>query len=262
MTRWNSNGCGTHGAYTRRHFLFGSLAAASTRLLRAHPDSEVNSAGVAGRNTARSCIFITLAGAASHLDMFDPKDGPWNPDDADIRQYPGGIVLSRKFFPNLSRITNDLLVLRSLTSWEAAHDRGQYYLQTVHPFNPAFAGEIPHIGAVISKEMAGSGKLPPFLGLNSGGMRGSTFLGGRYTPLQPFPNANGINTLRHDYYGNSSQQVFEQKFALMQQLDDPLRKNPYNQDMADYADFYALAKAMMYTPDVENVFKFSAADQQ
>ena len=258
----NPHACGTHGSCTRRHFLFGSLAAASTGLLRAHPDAEIASTNVALRGSARSCIFIMLAGAASHLDMFDPKDGPWNPPDADIQQYPGGIVLSRKFFPNLSKITNDLLVLRSLTSWEAAHDRGQYYLQTVHPFNPAFAGEIPHIGAVISKEKAGTGKLPPFLGLNSTGMRGSTFLGGRYTPLQPFPNQNGINTLRHDFYGNNSQQIFEQKFSLMQQLDDPLRKNPYNQAMADYADFYGLAKAMMYTPDVENVFKFSSDDQQ
>src|SRR5947209_16238229 len=167
----NPHDCGTHAACTRRHFLFGSLAAASTGLLCAHADAEVISASAALRNTARSCIFITLAGAASHLDMFDPKDGPWNPADADLREYPGGIVLSRKFFPNLSKITSDMLILRSLTSWEAAHDRGQYYLQTVHPFNPAFAGEIPHIGAVISKEKAGSGKLPPFLGLNSGAMR-------------------------------------------------------------------------------------------
>ena len=96
----NVNGCGTHGAYTRRHFLFGSLAAASTSLLRAHPDSETISNGAAPRKTARACIFITLNGAASHLDMFDPKDGPWNPDDADLREYPGGLVLSRKFFPN------------------------------------------------------------------------------------------------------------------------------------------------------------------
>jgi len=253
--------CGTHAACTRRHFLFGSLAAASTGLLRAHPDSEVVSANVALRKTARSCIFITLAGAASHLDMFDPKDGPWNPPDADIQEHPGGIVLSRKFFPNLSKITNDLLVLRSLTSWEAAHDRGQYYLQTVHPFNPAFAGEIPHIGAVVSKEKANTGKMPPFLGLNSTGMRGSTFLGGRFTPLQPFPNPNGLNTLRHDFYGNNSQQVFEQKFALMKQLDDSLRRDPYNQAMADYADFYDQAKSMMYTPDIENVFRFSTDEQ-
>ena len=76
MMKRNAYDCGTHGALTRRHFLFGSLAAASTNLLRAHPDSEVASAGVAARSTAKSCIFITLNGAASHLDMFDPKDGP------------------------------------------------------------------------------------------------------------------------------------------------------------------------------------------
>lgn len=259
--RCNSNSCGTHGRATRRHFLFGSLAAASPALLRAHPDAEVASSGVTPRGTAKSCIFITLAGAASHLDTFDPKPGPWNPPDADLRQY-GGLTLSNRYFPNLSKITKDLLVIRSLTSWEGAHDRGVYYLQTNHPFNPAFAGEIPHIGAVVSKEKIGTGKFPPFLGLNSNPMRGSTFLGGRFTPLQPYVNQNGLNTLTHNFYGPSStsQQIFEEKFALMKALDAPFRAQPYNQAMSDYADFYDLAKGMMYQPDIEGIFKFSADD--
>jgi hypothetical protein len=259
MTR-NVNSCGTH-SNTRRHFLFGSLSLASTRLLRAQPDAEITSAAVTPRNTARSCIFITLNGAASHVDLFDPKDGPWNPADVDLQQYPGGLILSRRYFPNLSKITNDLLVIRSLTSWEAAHDRGVYYLQTMHSFNPAFAGEIPHIGAVIAKEKAGSGKCPPFLGLNSVPMRGSTFLGGRYTPLQLYPGPAGLYTLRHDFYGTSSPQIFEEKFALMEALDAPLRKAPYNQAMADYADFYGQAKAMMYDPSIDGIFRFSTDDQ-
>ena len=258
----NPNACGTHARSTRRHFLFGSLAAASTALLQAHPDAEIASGNSALlQNTAKNCIFISLAGAASHLDLFDPKDGPWNPPDADLQGYSGGLVLSRKYFPNLSKITNDLLVLRSLTSWEAAHDRGQYYIQTMHPFNPAFAAEIPHVGAVIAKEITGTGKFPPFLGLNSSPMRGSTFLGGRYTPLQPYPNPNGLNTLQHNFYGTQSQQVFESKFSLLQTLDAELRKAPYNQAMADYSDFYGLSKSMMYQPDIDAVFKFSTADQ-
>ena len=256
----NSNNCGTHGRVTRRHFLFGAAAAVSPSLLHAHPDAVVVSSGATGRNTARACIFITLNGAASHLDMFDPKPGPWNPPDADLRQYSGGLVLSNRYFPNLSKITKDLLVIRSLTSWEAAHDRGVYYLQTNHPFNPAFASEIPHIGAVVSKEKMGSGRFPPFLGLNSSPMRGSTFLGGRYTPLQPYVNQNGLNTLTHDFYGTSSQQIFEQKFGLMKVLDAPFRAQPYNQAMSDYADFYDLATGMMYQTDIENIFKFSADD--
>jgi hypothetical protein len=261
LTKRNSRDCGTHTPLTRRHFLFGSLATASTSLLRAHPDAEVAAAPAAIlQNSAKTCIFIALNGAASHLDAFDPKDGPWNPPDANLQQYPGGIVLSQTFFPNLSKITSDLLIIRSLTSWEAAHDRGQYYIQTSHSFNPAFAAEIPHIGAVISKEKAGSGKFPPFLGLNSTPMRGSTFLGGRYTPLQPYVNQNGLNTLQHNFYGNNSQQIFEQKFAQLQALDAPLRQAPYNQAMSDYADFYGLAEGMMYQPDIDGIFKFSPAD--
>lgn len=256
----NPNACGTHGRSTRRHFLFGSLAAASTSLLQAHPDAEVSTRAVVPHASAKSCIFITLNGAASHLDMFDPKDGSWNPPDADLVQHPGGLLLSRRYFPNLSRITNDLLVIRSLTSWEAAHDRGIYYLQTNHPFNPAFASEIPHIGAVISKEKAGAGLLPPFLALNSSPMRGSTFLGGRYSPLQIFPYSGGLGTLQHGFYGDQSQAIFEQKFALMKSLDTGFRQNPYNQAMADYADFYDQAKGMMYKPDIDGVFKFTGDD--
>ena len=260
MTRRNCYACGTHGSSTRRHFLFGSLAAASTALLRSHADAEVVSAKVSLRNTAKSCIFITLNGAASHLDMFDPKSGPWNPPDADLRQYPSGLVLSKKYFPNLSNITNDLTVIRSLASWELAHDRGVYYLETSHSFNPAFAVEIPHVGAVISKEKAGSGRFPPFLGLNSAGMYGSTFLGGKYTPLQPYVNQNGLNTLQHNFYGSQSQQIFQQKFNLVQTLDAPFHNAPYNQAMSDYADFYGLAKGMMYQPDIDAIFKFSYDD--
>ena len=101
-----------------------------------HADAAETSARAAARGSARTCIFINLAGAPSHLDTFDPKDGPWNPADIDLRQYAGGIVLSRTLFPKLSANANDLCLLQSVTSWEAAHERGQFYLQTAHPANP------------------------------------------------------------------------------------------------------------------------------
>src|SRR5258708_40343712 len=117
------NCCGTHGHYTRRHFLFGGIGATSAALLSTPGDCPAATAQVKPRNTAKACIFINLFGAPSHLDTFDPKDGPWNPRDADIRQY-GDIILSRRFFPMLSNLTSDLCILRSVTSWEAAHNRG------------------------------------------------------------------------------------------------------------------------------------------
>src|SRR5436305_12780760 len=37
--------------------------------------------GVSLRNTAKNCIFIFLAGAPSHNDTWDLKEGSWTPAD-------------------------------------------------------------------------------------------------------------------------------------------------------------------------------------
>src|SRR6516162_7873915 len=97
---------------SRRSFLFGTATASAFLAAARHADADVTSAGVQTRGTATSCIFVTLNGAPSHVDTWDPKDGPWNPSDARLQQHSGGVVLSQTLFPNISQITNDLLVLR------------------------------------------------------------------------------------------------------------------------------------------------------
>jgi len=261
MARIRLSTCGHHHMPSRRGFLFRVASAAGVGLLASHADAQVSSRSASTRNSSRACVFINLNGAPSHLDTFDPKDGPWNPADIDLRQYPGGIVLSRTLFPELSKITNDLCVLHSVTSWEAAHERGQFYLQTAHPSNPAFAAETPHMGAVIAREKAGGGPMPPFLAFNSTGIQGAAFLGGKVAPLMPFVNRNGLSTLEHNFFGTSSQQRFNDRYALLEALDSSLRKKPLGGDMSEYADFYGGAKSMMYDTSIANVMKFSIEDE-
>src|SRR5262245_31944011 len=136
---------------SRREMLKRATSLAAFMALARRGDAQVDWRDVPLRNTARACIFIYLNGAPSHIDTFDVKDGPWNPPDADIQQY-GNIAISRRLFPKLSGLTNDLCILRSVRSWEAAHERGVFYMQTAHPSNPAFVAETPHIGSVISLE--------------------------------------------------------------------------------------------------------------
>jgi hypothetical protein len=252
--------CGGHAGYTRRHFLFG---AASAALLKVHADAETTTRRPAAtvQNSARACIFINLNGGPSQLDTFDPKDGPWNPADADLMQHPSGLVMSRKFFPKLSTMTQDLLVIRSGASWEAAHERAQFYIQTAHSQNPALAAEIPHVGAVVAYEKGANGLLPPFLSFNQSSLQGATFLGGPYMPMMPPATRTGIGTLSHNFFGNTSQQRFEDRFRLLQDLDAPLRENPYNEVMAAYAGYYARARNMMYNDAVDAVFKFSVDEE-
>jgi Protein of unknown function (DUF1501) len=252
--------CGQHAPFTRRHFLFGAAYAA---LLRVHADAETVTRRPAAslQNSARACIFINMNGGPSHMDTFDPKDGPWNPPDADLVQHHSGLVLSRKFFPKLSTMTQDLLVLRSCASWEAAHERAQFYIQTAHSQNPALAAEIPHIGAVVAYEKGAKGLLPPFMAFNQSNLQGATFLGGNYMPMMPPATRTGIGTLTHNFFGNASEQRFEDRFRLLQDLDAPLRDAPYNEVMAAYASYYPKARNMMYNNAVDAVFKFSVDEE-
>jgi hypothetical protein len=256
--------CNGHAPFTRRHFLFGAATAASTTLLQAHPDAEVTSArGATTRGTARTCIFINLNGAPSHLDTFDLKDAAWNPRDADIRDFSNGLRLSRRYFPMLSAHANDLLVLRSCSSWEAAHERGQFYMQTAHSQNPALASEIPHIGAVIARERGATGLIPPFLSFGQSNLQGATFLGGLFAPMMPPAQQTGVTTLTHNFFGAPavSQERFERRFGLLKELDAALRETPANEAMAAYGVYYDRARAMMYNDAVDSVFKFNATDQ-
>src|SRR5215831_11306644 len=176
--------CWSCSRISRREMLKRSGSLAAFLALARRGDVEARSLDVTTHSSARAVIFVYLNGAPSQLDTFDVKDAPWNPRDADIRQYPGGIALSHTFFPKFSDLTGDTLIMRSVRSWEAAHERGVFYMQTGHPSNPAFVRETPHIGSIVSLEKGGAGPMPPFLSLNQTGItQGATFLGGHFAPL-------------------------------------------------------------------------------
>src|SRR5262245_48732456 len=204
---------------SRREMLKKSGSMAAFLALAGRTDVTARTLDVPTRGTARAVIFVYLNGAPSHVDTFDVKDGPWNPRDADIRQYPGGIALSRTLFPKFSQLTPDMCILRSVRSWEAAHERGVFYMQTAHPSNPAFVAETPHMGAVIAAEKGGAGPMPPFLSLNQGGftVQGSKFLGGKVAPLAAPANQGGLTTIEHNFFGAQSQSRFQQRYQLLQE---------------------------------------------
>lgn len=250
--------CPSCSRTTRRELLAGAGAYAALMALARRGDAEILSDPVTPRGTARTLVLVNLMGAPSHLDTFDVKDAPWNPADANLKPLGGGIVLSQTFFPELSRFASDLLLVRSVSSWEAAHERGQFYLQTAHQSNPAFLAETPNIGAVVSLEKGGSGKLPPFLNLNAAGtVQGATFLGGRYEPFDA-PTNSSFNTIKHEFFGSQSQQRFEERFALLGELEAETRASPPDKRIEKHVAFYESAKPLMYDAGVDAVFRLTS----
>jgi hypothetical protein len=254
--------CPSCAKLSRRQWLAGMSAWAALQAALARGDAQVTTGEVQPRGTAKTLIFINLVGAPSHLDTFDVKDAAWNPRDLDLQQH-GNLVLSRTLFPVLSRLTSEMLVLRSVSSWENGHERGQFYLLTGQQPNPAFASETPAIGSVVALESRTPGRMPKFLALNNLegiAVLGAAFLGGRYEPVRP--PRGGFTTLTHPDYGDQGQQRFEQKFRLLAEIEAPIRANPPDQALANHLVFYDSARQMMYDPVISAVFQFNSTDDQ
>lgn len=235
---------------------WGALAALSRR-----GEADTIRQGVATQGSAQAVIFINLVGAPSHIDTFDLKPGPWilgNP----VIDSAGPITLNRALFPNLFRLASELCILRSVESAEAAHERGQFFLQTGHSSNPAFNAETPHIGAVIAHEFEGrrTGNFPLFLALNGPSGQGAAFFDGTVDPVLPPSVPSGFTDLQHTYYEAATNQAhFNLKYQLLQNM-DAARQNPYDALVADHAAYYTTAKAMMYDPAIANTFVCSPDD--
>ncbi len=207
------------------------------------------------RATAQTCIFINLLGAPSHVDTFDYKAGNAPANHKIVTS--NGITINSTIFPNLSAITGDLCVIRSMQSVEEAHPRGQWAVHTAHSSNPAVDAETPHIGAVVASELP-AGKFPAFLALNGNPGQGSAFLSGAYGPTTTQTSC-GFPYFQHDFYGGASQQRFDQKYALLKAL-DPSRASAPDPAYANFDAFYETARGMMYDPAIGNVFSCADAD--
>jgi hypothetical protein len=155
-----------------------------------------------------------------------------------------------------------LCVLRSVSSWEAAHERGQFYVQTAHPANPAFVAETPHIGAVASLEKDPNGVLPPFLSFGYD-VRGATFLGGRFEPFNAPAGSGGLALIEPLFLGGRERSParYAQRFDLLQKLERDFRADPYDQRTAAHAELYDSANRLMFNSIVSRVFDFSVAEE-
>jgi uncharacterized protein (DUF1501 family) len=155
-------------------------AFALTRTLRAH-------APELSRNN-KSAILLWLGGGPPTIDMWDlkpgtPTGGPLKPIST-----AGDLQISEKL-PLLAKHMNRLSVVRSMSTREADHDRGRYYMHTGFVPNPSL--EYPSYGSVVAHEMESKLpelEIPPFVAIG-GASEGPGFLGMAYAPFRV--DANG-----------------------------------------------------------------------
>lgn len=112
--------------------------------------SEGASSGIVKR-PARSLIILYLNGGPSQLETFDPHPGSstGGPTRAIATRADG--VQFAESLPQSAEIADSLAIIRSLTSKEGDHERGQYMMKTGFRPNPAVTH--PSIGAICAHNL-------------------------------------------------------------------------------------------------------------
>ncbi len=173
----------------RRHFLshlagLATLAAPASCFTRS---LLANAADLKKRH--KSAILLWMGGGPSTMDIWDLKPGratggPFKP----ISTSADGVTIS-EHMPLTARQMHHLAIVRSMSTREADHQRGRYYMHTGFVPNPNV--EHPSYGSVIAHELADAIEaleIPPFVSVG-GGSVGSGFLGTAWAPF--VVNADG-----------------------------------------------------------------------
>ena len=192
MKRYPNSKFVTPRGMSRRHFLshlagstvLAAPAWALTQTLTAHAATL--------KQNRKSCILLWMGGGPPSIDMFDMKPGaatggPFKP----IATTGEGQI--NELMPNLAEQMRHLSIVRSMSTREADHERGRYYMHTGFVPNPNI--EHPSYGAVVAHEMRNkleTLEIPPFVSIG-GTSEGPGFLGMAYAPFQVDSNGRVRN---------------------------------------------------------------------
>jgi hypothetical protein len=167
---------------SRRHFLHhlaGASAMAIPALTLGHT-MRVHAEDLKRRR--KSAIMLWMSGGPSTIDLWDLKPGAPTGGPFRTMSTSGDVQIS-EHLPMMSQQMHNMAIIRSMSTREADHGRGRYYMHTGYAPNPNI--EHPSYGAVLAHELNEQRpdlQIPPFVAVG-GGSVGPGFLGMAWAPF-------------------------------------------------------------------------------
>ncbi|MCC6510979.1 MAG: DUF1501 domain-containing protein [Pirellulaceae bacterium] len=167
---------------SRRHFMqhaAGASAMVGTSLAMGH-SLRVHAQEL--QKKRKSAILLWMGGGPATIDLWDLKPGA--PTGGPFKQIStSGDVQICEHLPLMAQQMHNMAIIRSMSTREADHDRGRYYMHTGFVPNPNV--EHPSYGAVLAHELMAQRpelEIPPFISVG-GASEGPGFLGMAWSPF-------------------------------------------------------------------------------
>ena len=238
---------------SRRHFMQHMAASAATipaiqfiEHLHAHADTV--------RKNQKACILMWMGGGPPTIDILDLKPGSKNGGEFKPLKTSGDCYIS-EHMPKTAAVFNDLAVVRSMSTREADHGRGRYYMHTAYVPNATVVH--PTFGSVVSHELGSKRKdleIPSFISI--GGDPGSPgFLGMSNAAF--VVDSNG--RIRNADTDGLDKGRLNQRLSMLGVIEDNFIKSKRGDAPQAHADVYKKAVDLMTSKQME-AFKVDKED--
>lgn len=238
----------------RRHFmqhLATSVAAVPGLQFLSH--LQANAAEV--KKKQKACILMWMGGGPPTIDIWDLKPGSKNGGEfKPIKTAAAGVEIS-EHMPLTAKQFNNLSLVRAMSTREADHNRGRYFMHTAYVPNPTVIH--PTFGSVVAHELASKRsdlEIPPFVSID-GGSESPGFLGMTNAPFVVDSNGNIRNA---DTNGLSGDRLAN-RFQMLDVIESGFIGSKRGEAPQSHKDIYKRALNLMTSKQME-AFKVTKED--
>ena len=194
---------------SRRHFM-SHMAGASAMTMPALAMGETLRANADDlKRRRKSAILLWMGGGPSTMDIWDLKPGASTGGPFQPIATSGNAQIS-EHMPLMAKQMHNMAIIRSMSTREADHSRGRYYMHTGYVPNPNV--EHPSYGAVLSNQLIDQRpelEIPPFVTVG-GGSVGPGFLGMAWAPF----SVSSTGQVRNLDMGLGDDRLYQRMYAL------------------------------------------------
>lgn len=193
------------------------------------------------KKNQKACILLWMSGGPPSIDIWDLKPGSKNGGEFKPINTSGDLQIS-EHMPETAKQMKHLSVVRSMSTREADHMRGRYYMHTGFIPNPTVVH--PTFGSVVSYELGRNRtdlEIPSFVSVNGASM-GPGFLGMMHSPLSVDSSGNIRNAEMRD---GMNDKRLGNRLGMLETIETGFINSNRGQSPTDHADVYKKAVKLM-----------------